>query len=177
MLVPDLIRPPVPTGSRLKYIAGSSWRAANAAICSRREFKNAPAPTSSAPAWRCTMVTKALSMSASLLASRLMSCCPIVFAAACTSICSPRACRSVRVSKHGNYRSPGHKLTQEFQPLGPQPPGEEAYARNVSAGPAETGDDAVPQRAAAGREDDRHGHPHMPGHNRRNVLADDHRLR
>ena len=29
----------------VKYIAGSSWRAANAAICSLREFKNAPAPT------------------------------------------------------------------------------------------------------------------------------------
>ena len=81
-----------------------------------------------------------------------------------------RARRSGRVSKHGNCRSPGHKLTQEFEPLRPQPPGEEAYARDVSA-------DAVPHRAAAGREDDRHRHRRMPGYNRRNVVADDHRHR
>ena len=44
------------------------------------------APTSSAPAPRCTAVAKASSRSRSLLTSRTMSCCSIPCAAACTSL-------------------------------------------------------------------------------------------
>ena len=46
-------------------------------VCSRRVFKNGPAPTSSAPAPRWTRLAKAVSMSRSLLASRTSSCCPM----------------------------------------------------------------------------------------------------
>ena len=50
------------------------------------ENKNAPTPTISAPAPRCTKVAKAVSISWSLLASIIMSCSPIACATACTSL-------------------------------------------------------------------------------------------
>ena len=68
----------------------------------RLENKNAPTPTMRAPAPRCTNVAKAVSISRSLLTSKMTSCCPIACAAACTSLRSSSVSTVARVHEHGN---------------------------------------------------------------------------
>src|SRR5258706_2623319 len=61
--------PPATTNSRNAYMAGSAWRAASAVICSIRLLKKRSPATTSAPVRACTRLTKAASISRSLLAS------------------------------------------------------------------------------------------------------------
>ena len=64
--------------------------------------------------------------------------------------------RGVRVHEHANCCRLGHELAQQLQSLRPQHAAEKAHARDVAARPVEAGDEAVPDRVAAAREDDRH---------------------
>ena len=113
-------------------------------------------------------------MSRSLLTSKMMSCCPIACAAACTSLRSASVVGSVRVHEHGDRGRLGHELAQQLQPLRPQHAAEKADARDVAARPVEAGDEAVPDRVAAGREDNRYRRGCGLGRERRIVVADDH---
>ena len=113
-------------------------------------------------------------MSRSLLTSRTMSCCPIACAAACTSLRSASVVGSVRVHEHGNCCRLGHELAQQLQPLRAQHAGEKAHARDVAARPVEAGDQALLDRVAPAREDDRHRRGCGLGRERRNGVPDDH---
>src|SRR6516162_3762508 len=83
----------------------------------------------------------------------------------------------VGIDKHRNRCRGGHELAQQLKSLRSQYAGEKDYAGDVAARPAEAGDEAVPDRVAAGHEHDRHGRGCGLGRERRIVVADDHRHR
>jgi hypothetical protein len=63
--------------------------------------------------------------------------------------------RIVRVHQQGDHAGMGNRLGKELWPLGHQLDCHDADAGEVAAGPGETGDEAVLNRVAAGKEDDR----------------------
>ena len=142
--------------------------------CSRCEVRNAPAPTSSAPAPRWTKVAKAVSMSRSLLTSRMMSCSPIACAAACTSLRSASVSglfgftsTPIVVALGTSWRSsssrfapswPARKLTPVTLPPG---------RLRLATRPSLTGSPPV-------SEDDRHRRGCGLGRERRTAVHDDH---
>src|SRR5262249_48988234 len=83
----------------------------------------------------------------------------------------------VWIDKHRNRCRGGHDLAQQLKSFRSQYAGEKDYAGDVAARPAEAGDEAVPDRVAAGHEHDRHGRGCGLGRERRIVVADDHRHR
>ena len=65
-------------------------------------------------------------------------------------------------------------MTQEFEPLRPQRPGEKANARHVATRPVEAGDEAIPDRVASGDEDDRNSRGRSLGRKGRDTVRNDH---
>ena len=96
-----------------------------------------------------------------------MSCCPSAAPRPARLFARPRF-RIVRVHQHADGRRLGHELAQQLQPLRPQHAGEKAHAGDVAARPVEAGDEAVPDRIAPGREDDRNRRGRGLGRERRN---------
>src|SRR5215831_8723927 len=80
------MRPPAAANSRNGYMAGIAWRAASATSCSMRLLKKGSLPTSSAPVRTWTRLTKALSISRSVLAFNICTFSPTTGAAASTSL-------------------------------------------------------------------------------------------
>src|ERR1043166_3280610 len=78
----------------------------------------------------------------------------------------------VRVHEHGNCRRLGHELAQQLQSLRPQY-AEKDQARDVAPRPVEACNEAVPDRVAPGRKDDRHRRGCGPGRERRRGVPDD----
>ena len=86
----------------------------------------------------------------------------------------PLGLGSVRMHEHGNCCRLGHELAQQFQSLRPQHVGDKDHARDVAARPVEAGNEAVADRIAPAREDDRHCRGRGLGRGHRNGVAGDH---
>ena len=86
-----------------------------------------------------------------------------------------RFSRSVRRLEHANSRRRGHKLTHLLQSFCPYRGSEKVYARDVPARPIEVSDQAVLDRVATGREDDRHCRASDLGCECHGEISDDHR--
>jgi hypothetical protein len=78
-----------------------------------------------------------------------------------------------RTEQHCDRARLGGELTQQVQPLGSELAREEDYAREIAPGPAEAGDQAVPHRITAGRENDRDGRSRSLRGQSRNRVGDD----
>ena len=113
-------------------------------------------------------------MSRSLLTSRMMSCCPIALRRGLHVSSLRLGIGTVRVHEHGNCCRLGHELAQQLQSLRPQHGVEKDHARDVAARPVEAGDEAVLDRVAPGREDDRYRRGCGLGRERRIAVPDDH---
>jgi hypothetical protein len=83
----------------------------------------------------------------------------------------------VRPVEHANSRRRGHKLTQLLESFRPYHGREKAYACEVPARPIEVSDQAILDRVATGREDDRHCRCYGFGCECRDEISDDHRDR
>ena len=113
-------------------------------------------------------------MSRSLLTSRTMSCCPIASAAACTSLRSASVLGVSGFTSMAIVVALGTSWRSSSSRFAPNTPLKKTHARDVAARPVEAGDEAVPDRVAPGREDDRHRRGCGLGRERRNGVPDDH---
>src|SRR5262245_34754398 len=116
---------------------------------------NAPVPTSSAPARPSTNVANAVSISIGIAArvadDELL---PDRLRRALHLSALRLGIGGVRIDKHRNRCRGGHDLAQQLKSFRSQYAGEKDYAGGVAARPAEAGDEAVPDRVAAGDEHD-----------------------
>ena len=114
-------------------------------------------------------------MSLSLLASRMMRCCPSARAAACTSLRSASVSGASGLTSTAIVVALGTSSRSSSSRFAPSSAGEKAHAGDVAARPVEAGDEAAADRVAADREDDRNRCGCGLGRQRRSVpLRDDH---
>src|SRR5262245_13066734 len=155
MLEPKLISPPTSAISRVGYVAGTAWRDARLASCTRRLLKRASLPTKSASGRSRTKVAKAASISRPVLALKTWICSPMARAASSTSRNVLSAFRGGgRIDEHGHTSRSGHQLTQELQPLCHQLTTEKIDTRHVAARAGKAGDKTEPHRVFVDGEDD-----------------------
>src|SRR4029077_4975726 len=102
-----------------------AWRAARATIRPRRLLKNGSAPTSSAPGSACTIFTKAVSISASLLALKITTCLPIARAAASDSLTFATAAAKLGFESTATVVGRGYEIAQQAHTLLDQFSGED----------------------------------------------------
>ena len=82
--------------------------------------------------------------------------------------------RTVRVHEHRQLSSLWARAGAAAPVALPPTRVEKAHARDIAARPVEAGDEAVPDRVAPGRKDDRHRRGCGLGRERRRGIADDH---
>src|SRR6516225_4521182 len=110
---------------------------------------NPPMPTCSAPAPRWTSVVKAVSISRSLLTSRMMSSCPTAKAAARSSETKGFVRGHLGSTSTATRTASWPHLAQKSKLLHRKFHRHEADTGDVATGPVEAGDEAFPDRVPA----------------------------